>query len=166
MNRQAYLLSAARPNASSAIGFKHNCGCRIAYSLVLYVFVKALMGKSAAAADMLIFDTLLIEVSRETAVSLRDLLSRLRRMSSAFDPRARLLLYRFGAPVLLTAERGACKKSICNTRASCPSRELGWQLCWTCSVLLPVCAEIVPHSCSPQLQRLPAARTPASRQGR
>jgi hypothetical protein len=72
MNRQAYILSAARQNASSEMGFKHNDGLQNNLFLVLQAFVKALVGKPArngAAADMLIFNTLLVEVSSEPAVS-------------------------------------------------------------------------------------------------
>jgi hypothetical protein len=79
MNRQAYLLSAAGPHTPSAIDFKPNSVVvEVAYSWFFKqsqkrLFVQAVLGKiceDGAAADMLIFDTLLVGVSREPAVSL------------------------------------------------------------------------------------------------
>ena len=115
---------------------------------------------------MLIFDTLLIEVSRETAVSLRDLLSRLRRMGSAFDPRARLLLYRFGAPVLLTAERGHARKAFAIPGPAAPPGSSDGNFVGPAASCSLSVQKLYPTRAHRSFSDFPAAWTPASRQGR
>jgi hypothetical protein len=77
MNRQAYLLSAAGPHTPSAIDFKPNSVVvEVAYSWFFKksqkrLFVQAVLGKSVRMAQRptCSFDTLLVGVSRELAVS-------------------------------------------------------------------------------------------------
>ena len=130
------------------------------------LFVQAVLGKSVrmAQADMLIFDTLLVDVSRFPLSRFTISFAAYEHGTessplSAFSPRARPCCIAFALPCVDAAERGMQERH-CNTGASRPSRELAVPLCWTRSVLLPDCAEIVPTRCSPQLQRLPCRPDP------
>jgi hypothetical protein len=96
---------------------------------------------------------------RTSSFHFRHLLSRLRRMSTgrrvpfhpAFGPRARLFAVSLWRSRVYCRE-GYGKKSIAIPGPSAPPGSLDGNFCWACSVLLPDCAEIVPHPCSPQLQ--------------
>jgi hypothetical protein len=155
MNRQAYLLNAATPNASSAIGFKHNCGLQ--YSL----FSGSSCSRERSCGQI-------CEEWRSGRHAHFQHTTRRSLFRTSSFPLSTFVIsfaaYEHGAwsscstfAISMWRSRVDCregydKKSIAIPGPAAPSRELGWQLCWDCSVLLPDCAEIVPHPCSPQLQ--------------